>query len=81
MVITSSPLTIPSPKQDLHLSVIVWPSPPQLGQTVVVCIWPSMVFCMRVTCPAPLHVEQVAKAEPFFAPLPLQVSHFMYLLT
>ena len=46
---TSSPLTTPSPAQLVHLFLMTWPSPLQVGQVVVVCICPSKVLVMRVT--------------------------------
>src|ERR1035437_4997364 len=81
MVMTSSPRTMPSPLQDLHLSVITCPSPPQAGQVELVCMYPRMVCCVRVTCPVPLQVEQLLNPEPLLAPMPLHLSQETYLLT
>src|SRR5688572_8963825 len=81
MEITSSPCIVPVPWQTLHLLAITWPSPWQVGQVEVVCIWPKIVLVTRRTCPEPLHVLHLLNADAFCAPVPLQPEHGTALLT
>src|ERR1700761_3591585 len=75
MLIVSSPRTTPSPWQTLHFEVITLPSPLQVGQVLVVCIWPRIVLVTRRTAPEPPQVLQVWKDDLSFAPVPSQVLH------
>src|SRR5687767_9403841 len=72
-VTVSSPYTLPSPLQVVHLTVIVEPSPLQVGQVVTVCICPRKVFVTRRTCPLPPQVLQICTLPLSLAPLPEQV--------
>ena len=80
-VITSSESWTPSPLQWEHFSLIILPSPSQVGQVDVVCMAPRMVFCTRVICPVPWQVEQVEKELPSFAPVPWQWVSATYFFT
>src|SRR5512135_1628294 len=69
-----SPCTLPSPKQVVHGSLIMRPSPSQLGHVEILTNWPNME---RDTCrisPAPLHWGHVVLLDPLRAPVPLQTS-------
>ena len=61
----------PTPRQVLHLSLMIWPVP---EHTEHVC-WTEKKPCCIRTCPAPLQFEQVIGLEPLAAPLPLQSGH------
>src|SRR5882762_7739516 len=73
ILIVSSPYTLPSPLQALHLAVTVVPSPLQVGQVVTVCICPKKVLVTRLTWPLPPQVPQVCTLPLSLAPLPAQV--------
>src|ERR1700761_9270901 len=73
ILIVSSPRTTPSPWQTVHFEVITEPSPLQVGQVLVVCIWPSMVLVTRRTAPEPPQVLHVWNDDLSLAPLPSQV--------
>src|ERR1700756_1558884 len=60
---------------------MVVPSPLQVGQVVVVCIWPRIVLVTLRTAPAPPQVLQVCTDERSFAPVPSQVLQFTCLFT
>src|ERR1700761_2717525 len=60
---------------------MVVPSPLQVGQVLVVCICPKMVFVTRRTAPDPPQVLQVWKDALSFAPVPSQVLQGICLLT
>src|SRR6202012_3354820 len=81
MLIVSSPRINPSPWQTGHLAVITVPSPLQVGQVVVVCIWPRMVLVTLRTAPAPPQVLQVCTDERSLAPEPSQVLQTICLFT
>src|SRR5690606_21015631 len=81
MLMVSSPRTKPSPWQAGHLAEISIPSPLQVGQVLVVCIWPRMVLVTLLTVPVPPHVRQLWKDDLSFAPLPSQVLQTTCLLT
>src|SRR5471032_861436 len=52
---------------------MVEPSPLQVGQVLVVCIWPNMVLVTLRTAPEPPQVLQVCTDDLSFAPVPSQV--------
>src|SRR5476651_49084 len=81
MLMVSSPRTTPSPWQTVHFEVMVEPSPLQVGQVLVVCIWPSMVLVTLRTAPEPPQVLQVEKDDWSFAPVPSQVRQTTCLFT
>src|SRR5437868_15242689 len=80
-VTVSSPYTLPSPLHEVHLFVIVLPSPLQAGQVVTVCICPKKVFCTLLTWPLPPQVPHVCTLFLSFAPEPLHVPHETYFFT
>src|SRR5690606_41623218 len=57
------------------------PSPLQVGQVLVVCICPRIVFVTRRTAPVPPQVRQVWNDDLSRAPLPSQVGQMICLLT
>src|SRR5690606_20696651 len=61
--------------------VISTPSPLQVGQVLVVCICPRIVFVTRLTDPLPLHVLQVLKEDLSFAPEPSHDLQTTFLFT
>ncbi|MNV31843.1 hypothetical protein D3C71_1231650 [compost metagenome] len=73
IAIVSSPRSNPSPLQVVHFAVISTPSPLQVGQVLVVCIWPRMVFVTLRTDPEPPQVLQVWKEDLSLAPEPSQL--------
>ena len=81
MLMVSSPRTTPSPWQTVHFEVICVPSPLQVGQVLVVCIWPKMVLVTLRTAPCPPQVLQVWNDERSLAPVPSQVVHTTCLFT
>src|SRR6202012_6269946 len=81
ILIVSSPRTTPSPWQTVHFEVITEPSPLQVGQVLVVCIWPSMVLVTRRTAPWPPQVLQVWKLDLSLAPVPSHVLQTICLFT
>src|SRR6187402_3087448 len=80
-LMVSSPRSTPSPWQVLHFEVITEPSPLQVGQVLVVCIWPNMVLVTRRTAPWPPQVLQVWKDDLSLAPVPSQVLQSTCLFT
>ena len=62
----------PEPPQEVHLSVITLPLPPQVGQVRTVVIQPPLV---RIW-PVPWQVWQVVGEVPGLAPVPWQVWQF-----
>jgi hypothetical protein len=60
---------------------MVEPSPLQVGQVLVVCIWPKIVLVTLRTAPDPPQVLQVWKDDLSFAPVPSQVLQTICLLT
>lgn len=54
----------------LHLFLMILPSPPHVGQVVLVCMVPSMVCWLRITVPLPLQVGQVSEPPSPSAPVP-----------
>src|ERR1700761_3706279 len=60
---------------------MIEPSPLQVGQVLVVCIWPSIVLVTRRTAPWPPQVLQVWNDDLSFAPVPSQVLQIICLLT
>src|ERR1700761_3928569 len=60
---------------------MVVPSPLQVGQVLVVCIWPNMVLVTRRTAPCPPQVLQVCTDDLSFAPVPSQVLQTICLFT
>ena len=75
---TSSPYTMPSPEQCLHLFLMILPSPLQFGHTACVCIMPKMLCWVRVTLPVPWQFGQVSVPEFPSAPEPWQCSQVTY---
>ena len=71
MGMTSSCSCRPSPLHTSQVAVTVLPSPLQVGQVLLLTIWPSMVFTTRFTWPWPWQVAQVLRSVPFLAPVPL----------
>src|SRR5437868_4813735 len=60
---------------------MVEPSPLQVGQVLVVCIWPNMVFVTLRTAPEPPQVLQVWNDDRSLAPVPSHVLQTICLFT
>src|SRR5258707_11662410 len=60
---------------------MVLPSPLQVRQVLVVCIWPNMVLVTLRTAPEPPHVLQVWNDDLSLAPVPSQVLQEICLFT
>ena len=65
----------PVPRQSGHLSLMIFPEPPQSGQVCTFCTVPKKDCCVNTTFPLPPHFGQVSGVVPGFAPVPWQVWH------
>jgi hypothetical protein len=68
-----SPRIRPSPRQTSQVSVMTFPSPPQVGQGATETNWPNMLRVARRTSPDPLQVVQRLGLVPGLAPVPSQL--------